>query len=110
MEITAQIHSEHLEIQKLLCDIQSCLNQGLERDALMIELIYRLFLHHQKEEKIFYRTFLQKLDDWQIILESYEEHNLIETMMEDFQLETLSMLPPTPPSRHPPAPTLGKLF
>ncbi len=81
MKATDILQEQHREVQQLFRKITSG-NDG-QRPVLVDQLIAKLQLHTRLEETFFYLA-IQRLDTKraeEAVLESYEEHNIVDFLM-----------------------------
>ena len=84
MKVTDILHEQHNEVRALFKRITSHNgHDGRERNGLVDQLISALQVHTRLEESIFYPA-LRELDTKkaeETVLESYEEHNIVDFIL-----------------------------
>lgn len=88
MDALSLLRADHREIKRLLAELEPTTERGIKTRAELFERIRReLTVHEVIEEEIFYPTLKQHPRAKAIVLEGYEEHDVVDTLMGE--LETL---------------------
>jgi len=82
MNALTLIKDEHKAMKKLLSKLESTTERGMkEREELFTRIKTDLTLHEIMEEEIFYPALRDHPKAKDIVLEAYEEHNVVDTIM-----------------------------
>jgi len=80
------LKDDHREIKKLLKELEPTTERGVATRRELFERIRReLTVHEIIEEEIFYPTLKQHPKAKEIVLEGYEEHDVVDTLMSELE-------------------------
>ncbi len=78
---------DHVKVKKLLADGEELGKSQPSRRRKIFETIKReMTVHEQIEEEIFYKALRQHPKAKDIVLEGIEEHNVVDTIMNDLEI------------------------
>jgi hemerythrin superfamily protein len=81
--------ADHKKVRRLLTDLEGTTERGIKtREDLFTKVQQELTVHEIIEEEIFYPSLKQHPKAKEIVLEAFEEHNVVDTLMGE-----LSQLP-----------------
>ena len=84
------LKDDHEKVKKLLEDLESTTERGVKtRTELFGKIKSELEAHEKIEEEIFYPALKQHAEAKEIVLEGYEEHDVVDKLMSE--LESLSV-------------------
>jgi len=90
MDALTLLKKDHDKVKTLLKDLESTTERGVKtREELFSRIKTELTVHEIIEEEIFYPALKEHPKAKDIVLEAYEEHNVVDTLMGE--LETLSV-------------------
>jgi hemerythrin-like domain-containing protein len=76
------LREDHRKVKKLLDELESTTERGVKtRQELYTKIRSELTVHEIIEEEIFYPTLKEHPKAKEIVLEGYEEHNVVDTLM-----------------------------
>ena len=82
MNAITLLKDDHDKVKKLLEELESTTERGIKRREELFSTIKReLTVHEIIEEEIFYPTLKQHPKAKDIVLEGYEEHHVVDTLM-----------------------------
>ncbi len=89
MNAIAMLTDDHRAVKKLLSELETTTERGVKtREELFTRIKAELTVHEIIEEEIFYPALKKHPKAKDIVLEGYEEHNVVDTLMSE-----LSALP-----------------
>ena len=90
MDALTLLKRDHEKVKSLLSELEPTTERAVKtRGELFARLKSELTVHEIIEEEIFYPTLKQHPKAREIVLEGYEEHNVVDTLMNE--LETLDV-------------------
>lgn len=82
MDAIRMLTDDHRAVKKLLSELESTTERGIKtREELFTRLKADLTVHEIIEEEIFYPALKEHPNAKDIVLEAYEEHNVVDTLM-----------------------------
>jgi hemerythrin-like domain-containing protein len=82
MNAITMLTEDHRAVRKLLSELESTTERGVKtREELFSRLKADLTVHEIIEEEIFYPALKEHPKAKDIVLEAYEEHNVVDTLM-----------------------------
>jgi hemerythrin-like domain-containing protein len=82
MNAITMLTDDHRAVKKLLSELESTTERGVKtREELFTRLKADLTVHEIIEEEIFYPALKEHPKAKDIVLEAYEEHNVVDTLM-----------------------------
>jgi hypothetical protein len=82
MDALTLLKADHEKVKKLLNELDTTTERGVKtRQDLFGKVKEELTVHEIVEEEIFYPTLKQHPKAKEIVLEGYEEHNVVDTLM-----------------------------
>jgi hemerythrin-like domain-containing protein len=82
MNAITMLMDDHRAVKKLLSELESTTERGVKtREELFTRIKADLTVHEIIEEEIFYPTLKEHPQAKDIVLEAYEEHNVVDTLM-----------------------------
>jgi hypothetical protein len=82
MDAITMLETDHDKVKKLLTELESTTERGVKtREDLFGRVKQELTVHEIIEEEIFYPTLKEHPKARDIVLEAYEEHNVVDTLM-----------------------------
>ena len=89
MNAITMLTDDHRKVKKLLSELETTTERGVKtREELFTRIKADLTVHEIIEEEIFYPALKEHPKAKDIVLEGYEEHNVVDTLMSE-----LSALP-----------------
>jgi hemerythrin-like domain-containing protein len=86
MQAIRLLEDDHREIKRLLAELESTTEHGKKTRKELFEQVRReLTVHEVIEEEIFYPTLKQHPKAKEIVLEGYEEHDVVDTLMGELE-------------------------
>jgi hemerythrin-like domain-containing protein len=86
MNAIALLEADHRKVKKLLTDLESTTERGVKsRSELFATIKGELTLHEIVEEEIFYPELKAHPKAKDIVLEAYEEHGVVDTLMSELE-------------------------
>jgi hemerythrin-like domain-containing protein len=86
MDALALLKKDHDAIKKLLKDLEETTPRALTtRQELFGRLTFTLTVHEQMEETILYPALEQRAQAKDIVLEAYEEHDVVDKVLSDLE-------------------------
>jgi len=82
MNAITMLTDDHRAVKKLLSELESTTERGVKtREELFTRIKADLTVHEIIEEEIFYPALKEHPKARDIVLEAYEEHNVVDTLM-----------------------------
>ena len=82
MNAITMLTNDHRAVKKLLSELESTTERGIKtREELFARIKAELTVHEIIEEEIFYPALKEHPKAKDIVLEGYEEHNVVDTLM-----------------------------
>jgi hypothetical protein len=82
MDALALLKADHDKVKKLLTELDSTTERGVKtRENLYSKLHRELEVHESIEEEIFYPALKKHPKAKELVLEAYEEHHVVDTVM-----------------------------
>jgi len=82
MNAITMLTNDHRAVKKLLSELESTTERGIKtREELFAQIKAELTVHEIIEEEIFYPALKEHPKAKDIVLEAYEEHNVVDTLM-----------------------------
>ena len=86
MDALSLLRDDHREIKRLLAELESTSERGRKARRELFERIRReLSVHEVIEEEIFYPALKEHPKARDIVLEGYEEHDVVDTLMGELE-------------------------
>lgn len=86
MSAISMLKRDHDSLKALLKELESTTERGVKtRTELFARIKNELTVHEAIEEEIFYPTLKQHPRAREIVLEGYEEHNVVDTLMGELE-------------------------
>ncbi len=86
MDALALLKTDHGKVKKLLGELESTTERGVKtRQELFATIKGELMVHETIEEEIFYPELKSHPKAKDIVLEGYEEHNVVDTLMGELE-------------------------
>ena len=86
MNAITMLTEDHREVQKLLDELEPTTERGVKtRHELFARLKAALTVHEAIEEEIFYPALREHPKAKDIVLEGYEEHNVVDSIMGELE-------------------------
>jgi hemerythrin-like domain-containing protein len=87
MDALQLLKSDHDKVKKLLTDGESTTERGEKtRTELFATIKGELLVHERIEEEIFYPALREHPKAKDIVLEAYEEHDVVDTIMSELEM------------------------
>ncbi len=84
MNALTLLEEDHRKVKRLLAELEATTERGVKTRSDLFERIKaELTVHEVIEEEIFYPTLKQHPRAKQIVLEGYEEHDVVDRLMSD---------------------------
>jgi hypothetical protein len=82
MNALTLLKKDHNKVKALLAELESTTERGVQtRQRLFAEMKAELTVHETIEEEIFYAELKAHPKAKDLVLEAYEEHNVVDTLM-----------------------------
>ena len=82
MDAITLLTDDHAKVKKLLEELESTTERGVKtRQELFAKIKTELTVHEIIEEEIFYPALKEHRKAKEIVLEGYEEHNVVDTLL-----------------------------
>jgi hemerythrin HHE cation binding domain-containing protein len=82
MDALRLLEEDHGKVKKILTDLDSTTERGVKtREELFTKLRTELEVHEAIEEEIFYPALKEHPKAKELVLEAYEEHHVVDTVM-----------------------------
>ena len=86
MNALSLLEEDHKRVKKMLAELDSTTERGVKtREELFTKLKQELEIHEAIEEEIFYPALKEHPKAKDIVLEAYEEHNVVDMVMAEIQ-------------------------
>jgi len=86
MNAIAMLEEDHKKVKKLLTDLDSTTERGVKtREELFTKVKQELEVHEAIEEEIFYPALKEHPKAKDLVLEAYEEHNVVDMVMKEIE-------------------------
>ena len=86
MDALKLLKTDHDKVKKLLTELESTTERGVKtREELFATIKGELTIHEVIEEEIFYPELKSHPKAKDIVLEGYEEHNVVDTLMGELE-------------------------
>ena len=86
MNALSLLKEDHEKVQKLLEDLDATTERGTKtREELFTKLRGELEVHEAIEEEILYPALKEHPKAEELVLEAYEEHHVVDTIMEEIE-------------------------
>jgi len=80
------LKKEHDEVKKMLKDLDATTDRAIKpRQDLFGRLKHSLTVHEQMEEAVLYPALKEHAETKDIVLEAYEEHDVVETILGELE-------------------------
>jgi hypothetical protein len=84
MDALSLLKEDHDKVKKILGDLDATTERGVKtREELFTKVKQELEVHEAIEEEIFYPALKESPKAKEIVLEAYEEHNVVDTVMKE---------------------------
>ena len=84
MDAISLLEEDHKKVKKLLSDLDSTTERGVKtREELFTKVKQELQVHEAIEEEIFYPALKEHPKAKDLVLEAYEEHNVVDMVMKE---------------------------
>ena len=86
MNAISMLEEDHKKVKKLLTDLDSTTERGVKtREELFTKVKQELEVHEAIEEEIFYPALKEHPKAKDLVLEAYEEHNVVDMVMKEIE-------------------------
>ena len=86
MDALKLLEDDHTKVKKLMEDIEPTTERGVKtREELFTKLRAELEIHEAIEEEIFYPALKDHPKAKDLVLEAYEEHNVVDMVMQEIE-------------------------
>jgi hemerythrin-like domain-containing protein len=86
MNALSLLEEDHKKVKKMLAELDSTTERGVKtREELFTKLKLELEIHESIVEEIFYPALKEHPKAKDIVLEAYEEHNVVDMVMAEIQ-------------------------
>jgi hemerythrin-like domain-containing protein len=86
MDALSLLKDDHDKVKKMLNDLDSTTERGVKtREELFAKVKQELEIHEAIEEEIFYPALKEHPKAKELVLEAYEEHNVVDMVMAEIQ-------------------------
>ena len=86
MDAISLLKDDHQAMKKLLTELESTTERGVKtRQELFAKVKQELTVHESIEEEIFYPALKEHPKAKEIVLEAYEEHHVVDTVMAEIE-------------------------
>ncbi len=86
MEAVSLLKEDHDKMKKLLAELESTTERGVKaREDLFTKVKEELTIHEAIEEEIFYPALKEHPKAKELVLEAYEEHHVVDTVMAEIE-------------------------
>jgi hemerythrin-like domain-containing protein len=86
MDALSLLKDDHDKVKKMLKDLDSTTERGVKtREELFTKVKQELEIHEAIEEEIFYPALKEHPKAKELVLEAYEEHNVVDMVMAEIQ-------------------------
>jgi hemerythrin-like domain-containing protein len=82
MDAVKMLKTDHDKVKKILADLDATTERGVKtREELFTKVKQELQIHESIEEEIFYPALKEHPKAKELVLEAYEEHHVVDTVM-----------------------------
>jgi hemerythrin-like domain-containing protein len=86
MDAIGLLKEDHDKVKKILSDLESTTERGVKtREELFTKVKHELEVHEAIEEEIFYPALKEHPKAKELVLEAYEEHNVVDMVMREIE-------------------------
>jgi hemerythrin-like domain-containing protein len=86
MDALSLLKEDHQKVKKMLAELDRTTERGVKtREELFTKLKGELQVHEAIEEEIFYPALKEHPKAKELVLEAYEEHNVVDTVMSEIE-------------------------
>jgi hemerythrin-like domain-containing protein len=86
MDAVTMLKDDHDKVKKILSDLDSTTERGVKtREELFAKVKQELEVHETIEEEIFYPALKEHPKMKDLVLEAYEEHHVVDTVMAEIR-------------------------
>ncbi|MGZ4155251.1 MAG: hemerythrin domain-containing protein [Actinomycetota bacterium] len=86
MDAITLLKDDHDKVKKMLQQLEETTERAIQtREEVCTKLKSELVVHEAIEEEIFYRALEQHAEAKDIVLEAYEEHNVVDMVMGEIE-------------------------
>ncbi len=86
MDALALLKKDHDQVKKMLKDLDDTTDRAIKtRQDLFERLKFSLTVHEQMEEAILYPALKEHAETKEIVLEAYEEHDVVDTILGELE-------------------------
>jgi hypothetical protein len=86
MDALSLLKGDHQKVKKMLAELDRTTERGVKtREELFTKLKGELQVHEAIEEEIFYPALKEHPKAKELVLEAYEEHNVVDTVMSEIE-------------------------
>jgi len=86
MDAISLLKQDHKTMKKIMEDIDATTERGVKtREDLLAKMKQELTLHERIEEEVFYPALREHKKAKDIVLEAYEEHHAVDTLLEELE-------------------------
>ena len=86
MDAMSLLKEDHEKVKKILAELESTTERGVKtREELFTKVKQELVVHEAIEEEIFYPALKEHPKAKDIVLEGYEEHNVVDMIMGEME-------------------------
>jgi len=86
MDAITMLKTDHDKVKRLLSELESTTERGVKtREELFATIKGELTVHEMIEEEIFYPALKEHPKAKDIVLEAYEEHHVVDTVMAELE-------------------------
>ena len=86
MDAVTMLKDDHDKVKKILSDLDSTTERGVKtREELFAKVQQELEVHETIEEEIFYPALKEHPKMKDLVLEAYEEHHVVDTVMAEIR-------------------------
>jgi hypothetical protein len=86
MDAVTMLKADHDKVKKVLSDLDSTTERGVKtREELFAKVRQELEVHETIEEEIFYPALKEHPKMKDLVLEAYEEHHVVDTVMAEIR-------------------------
>ncbi len=86
MDAIAMLKADHDKVKRLLSELESTTERGVKtREELFATIKGELTVHETIEEEIFYPALKEHPKAKELVLEAYEEHHVVDTVMAELE-------------------------
>jgi len=86
VDALALLKRDHDQFKKMLKDLDDTADRAIKtRQNLFERLKFSLTVHEQMEEAVLYPALKEHAETKEIVLEAYEEHDVVDTILEELE-------------------------